>query len=823
MDLADASPDTRAILAEVERFATRVIAPRAARPEAPMGAAELGAVMAAAREMGLVEGDGALWEEGEESTLRSALVIRAVARVNAGAAAALHRAAAAARLASTLGLDAAGEGALVAHGRLGIGRGALARWLAGEALGEEDRALLADVYAASGERLLTASPGFAWVLAPVLDEGGLVQWARLPREELAITPHPQAHGMDELVTLAVRARGAAPRTSLDAASSRARLAEALTLDALGLVATALGAAEHGHALAVAHAGTRRQGGALLADHAAVQLLLASSRGAVEAVAAQLGSAARAPSLDRALALRAEAHPRLCRAANDALQVLGGTGYMRDAGAEKVLRDVNHLRATGASPAELALVLAARELGSRPLPAEPPRRALGGHLPPSHPLSLRTALAKISRLVQPLVRYAPEDPWELDTRTLPGPLAAYRRRVRAFAERHLAPVALAIDAEPHDPPGRMSEKKSAVLREAALAGFLSDLLPRPFGSTDPRLLPYPLFLPQALKTEELACADGGLMLLVGASDLGVAPIVLSGDLGAVRRFLLPAFRRSERGDPQVFAFAITEPEGGSDVEESHGAARYEPGVVARRAPSGFVLSGRKCFISGGDVAAQIVVFAALEGEGMESWTAFVVRGDAPGLTAVRTELKMGMRASGAAELLLADVFVPDEAVVGGLRGGWALNRATLNMSRIPVAGMGVGFARAATEIATAFACRARLAGRPLADYQDVQLALAQMSAETASARALTWRAAGRTQARQGEASAAKFHATDVARRVCERAMDLLGNHAVLHEERAEKALRDVRLTQIFEGTNQINRLAIIEDEQERLLAAAGGTP
>jgi alkylation response protein AidB-like acyl-CoA dehydrogenase len=183
--------------------------------------------------------------------------------------------------------------------------------------------------------------------------------------------------------------------------------------------------------------------------------------------------------------------------------------------------------------------------------------------------------------------------------------------------------------------------------------------------------------------------------------------------------------------------------------------------------------------------------------------------------------MGMRASGAAEIELDGVFVPERDVLGGLRAGWALNRAVLNVSRIPVAAMGVGFARAALEEATAFACRFRLGGKPLVDYQDVQLTLAQMMAETNAARALVWQAAASPQARQGEAAAAKFHTTDTARRVCELAMDLLGNHAVLHEGRVEKVFRDARLTQIFEGTNQINRLAVIEEEQERLLGLLAG--
>ncbi len=446
------------------------------------------------------------------------------------------------------------------------------------------------------------------------------------------------------------------------------------------------------------------------------------------------------------------------------------------------------------------------------------RALDGHVGATSALSPQRAFERLSRAVRSLVRYEPSDPWELDTESLPKPLAGYRRLVRAFAARHLRPLSLSADLEPHEPPGRCSPASLEVLRAAGRAGLLSDLLPRPLGSMSPGLLRYPLFFPQALKTEELAAVDGGLMLLICANGLGAAPVVLSGELGSIRRHLLPAFRASERGDPHVFAFAITEPDAGSDVEEGHGAVRYRPGVSARRVPGGYRIRGRKCFISGGDIARSIVVFSALEGEGMESWTAFLVPNSAPGFRVARTELKMGMRASGAAEIELDEVFVPDSSVLGALRSGWALNRATLNMSRIPVAAMAVGFARAATEEATRFACRFRLAGKPLASFQEVQLALAQMEAETSSARGMVWRAAARRQARQAEASAAKFHCTDVARRVCETAMDLMSNHATLHENRVEKAFRDARLTQIFEGTNQINRLAVIEDDQERLLDA-----
>jgi len=450
---------------------------------------------------------------------------------------------------------------------------------------------------------------------------------------------------------------------------------------------------------------------------------------------------------------------------------------------------------------------------------PERHAVAGHVAAGDPLSPRRAFDGLSRLARPLIRYRPEDPWEQDTATLPAPLARYRRRVRGFAERELAPLALPLDARPHHGPDEPDHEVRRVLRAAGRAGLLSDPLPRPLGAGDPRLALTSLAMTQALKTEELAAADGGLMLLICAHSLGITPLLLSGELRHLRR-VVRAYRACERGEPQVFAFAITEPAAGSDVEEGHGAAGYRPGVRARPVPGGHRLSGRKVFISGGDLADEIVVFAALEGEGMASWTAFLVPRTASGFRVARTELKMGMRASGAAELELADVFVPAAGRVGPLRGGWAINRATLNLSRLPVAAMAVGFARAATDLALDFACRFRLGRRRLIDFQDVQLELADMIAETQAARAMVWAAARRPQPLQRESAAAKFHCTDVGARVATRAMDLLGNHAVLHRERVEKIFRDVRLTQIFEGTNQINRLAVIEDLQESILARIG---
>lgn len=441
--------------------------------------------------------------------------------------------------------------------------------------------------------------------------------------------------------------------------------------------------------------------------------------------------------------------------------------------------------------------------------------LRGFVDAGDALSPRTALAGLGGAARALAAYDPATLWEHDTRTLPAPLAAYRRRLRDFARLHLAPHALTADLDPH------AGVAQTVLAAAAKAGHLADFLPRPLGSLPLSLAATPAAWIQSVKMEELCAACGGLGLLIGANALGAAPLLFSGDWRAVTRYLLPAYRRSLRGEPAVFAFAITEPGGGSDVEDGHGAKTYRPGTVARRTARGWSLTGRKVFISGGDIADAVTVFAALEGEGVESWTCFIVARGAPGFSVARTERKMGQRASGAAELVFDGVDLGDDAVVGGLRGGWAINRAVLNTSRIPVAAIALGIARGAFESAVAFAAGARLGGRPLLDYQDVQLALAQMMIELHAMRATVWQTASRWRPTQARASAAKVFCGDGAVRVCERALDLVGNQALPHGT-IEKAFRDARLTQIYEGTNQINRLAIIEDQLEELADAAEST-
>ncbi len=444
--------------------------------------------------------------------------------------------------------------------------------------------------------------------------------------------------------------------------------------------------------------------------------------------------------------------------------------------------------------------------------------LSGHLPADHALSPAWQFKRFPAIGRMLADYPARDLWDTDFARLPAPLARQRLRAREFAERYLVPAAAELDLAPHAAAGTCHPLARSILAEAGRQGWLSYFLPRPLGSMAWRTLPYAPIWQSTLIVEEFSRACGGLMLLLSAHHLGVMPLVLGGDLGTILRFVAPVYRACERGDPHLVAFAITEPGAGSDAEDGHGASLYHPGVIATPTKGGYLLNGRKCYISGGDLAKTATVFAALQGEGMDSWTCFYVDCTAPGFRVARTELKMGMRASGAADLEFTDMFVPTDRIIGGLRNGWALNRATLNASRIPVASMAVGFARAATETAVEFARRYLLGGKALIHYQDVQLHLATMVAETRAMRSLVWQEARHAwRPRQLDASLCKFHATDRAQHVCEMAMDLLADHGVQHEQRVEKIFRDVRLTRIFEGTNQINRLSMMEDWQGQLLA------
>jgi alkylation response protein AidB-like acyl-CoA dehydrogenase len=425
------------------------------------------------------------------------------------------------------------------------------------------------------------------------------------------------------------------------------------------------------------------------------------------------------------------------------------------------------------------------------------------------LSPKYFLEQIKPYLKFLLKYDQDKLWEMDTQLLPKRLQKLRRNYRAFAEKHLKPYALEIDVN------KNKELLEKVKIEAAKAGYFSDLLPSPIGSVDWLTYRYPFHWIAAIKYEELCAACGGLGLLIGAHSLGVAPIIVSGDLNIIFNHLYPILKKNKKGIPTLMAFAITEPSGGSDVEDTEGGARYKPLTTAKRVSGGWLLNGRKVFISDGDIAHAVTVFAAIENKGLDSWTCFLVYDGTPGFSRGRNELKMGQRASSATELIFEDCFVPDSQVVGGLEKGWMLNRLTLNYSRIPVGSIALGIARGAMEHAIDFAKNHTFAGKKLIEYQEIQMQIADMLILTSASRMMIWQYAKTWQAHQSWSSMIKVFCSDTAMKVCEIAMDILSNHSIYHKNYVEKHFRDARLTQIYEGTNQINRLAIIEDQIDEL--------
>lgn len=424
----------------------------------------------------------------------------------------------------------------------------------------------------------------------------------------------------------------------------------------------------------------------------------------------------------------------------------------------------------------------------------------------HP-NLAHSISRLEPLGRWLYDHTTETLWERDTRTLPGYLQKRRRAYRRFAQQQIAPLAFQADQSPEDYDPR------PLLAQAGRLGFQSETLPWPLGRMPYRALTDGKVFALVLKAEEFCAACGGIGLSLLAHDLGMGPLLLSGHLPTLLRWHWAINRANLRGEVKLVAFAITEPGAGSDVEESDGATQAHYVTTARKVAGGYVINGQKVFISGGGHCDYVTVFAVLEREERATtqvdtdFTCFIVeRGR---FTVGRRERKLGQRACDATQLFFDDVFVPAQNLVGTERSGWALNRNVLNYSRGPVGAIALGIARAAVEAATEFARDTRLNNKPLIAYQDVQLALAEMWLDTLAMRGMVWQSARHRLPVQGLASAAKAFCGDTGFRVANRAMELMGDHGYLATQRAEKAMRDVRLNQIYEGTNQINYLSFVE--------------
>ena len=342
-------------LAAVSAFARDTLAPLVAAPEIVLPSDELPRLLADRHD---------IWAGEDASPASSTDALREVAAVNGGVAFGLHRAALAERLLPRLGLthDSSGGApvALSLTGHWSLGRDALARLLAGRDPNADDHELLADWFdAARHDRVVVGQP-WTSLLAVGFDGTGIT-WTLTRRADCTVQVRPHAHGFDELETSTVRVSGR------PAAVDTGSYVEALYLEMLGILAITAGLVDHAQALARDYARGRQQGGAMIDTYPAVQQMLAQISATARAGAQHLSwFATQQPgmaALADLCAIRAGFQPAACVAANNAIQVLGGRGYMQDFGPEKVTRDANTLRVLTGTPAELALFVAEWDRGA----------------------------------------------------------------------------------------------------------------------------------------------------------------------------------------------------------------------------------------------------------------------------------------------------------------------------------------------------------------------------------------------------------------------------------------------------------------------------
>jgi butyryl-CoA dehydrogenase len=364
---------------------------------------------------------------------------------------------------------------------------------------------------------------------------------------------------------------------------------------------------------------------------------------------------------------------------------------------------------------------------------------------------------------------------------------FRQGARDFALNQMEPYAAELDQ------GEETSFDWSFVRRFAEANLLGLPIPEQYGG------PGADYLTAALVSEELGAGCAGMTVVAGTTWLAVISIMLVGSAEQKERFLPRVCQPGGR----LAALASTETEAGSDVASMK--------TLAVKRGSSYVLNGRKHYITNAGLADFYVVFATTNPSKRHAGiNAFIVEGDAKGLSIGRIEDKMGLRASRNAELVLENVEVPAENLLGGEGAGFLVLMQTLDTSRPCLGAISVGLARAAFEAALTHARQRKQYGRPLIENQGVSFMLADMATSIDAARLLTWRAAWLTD--QGmdstkESSMCKVSATETAEQVSSKAMDLLGAVGYSKDLPLEKYLRDAKAMSIYEGANLIQRIII----------------
>ncbi|MDD5691936.1 MAG: acyl-CoA dehydrogenase family protein [Candidatus Omnitrophica bacterium] len=355
----------------------------------------------------------------------------------------------------------------------------------------------------------------------------------------------------------------------------------------------------------------------------------------------------------------------------------------------------------------------------------------------------------------------------------------------IAEEKIRPVAAKYDVS--------EEYPWDVLKVMAESDMFGLFIPEEYGGLGTSIMNL------SLATEEFSRACGGIAVCYAASALGTFPIVLFGNDEQKKKYL-PDLASGKK----VAAFAITEPEAGSDASAIK--------TVAKKEGDHYILNGLKHFITnGGDAETYVVIAMTNKEKGARGASAFIVEKGTPGFTFGKKEDKFGIRASSTRELIFTDCRIPAQNLLAKEGMGFIVTMRTFDMSRPGVAAQALGIAQGALELAVKYVRERVQFGKPISSFQGIQWMLADMATEVEAARALVYSCARMVDAGvkdvAKESAMAKMYASDVAMKVSVDALQLFGGYGYMKDYPIEKYVRDAKITQIYEGTNQVQRSII----------------
>lgn len=360
----------------------------------------------------------------------------------------------------------------------------------------------------------------------------------------------------------------------------------------------------------------------------------------------------------------------------------------------------------------------------------------------------------------------------------------RKLARDFAKKEIIPVAAEYD--------RSAQMPWPIINKANEIGMWSMNIPEQYGGQG---LDH---FTECLVFEELAYGCLGIYGAFAGTALATTPILIAGSEEQKAR-ILPPYAETAK----LAAFCLTEPNAGSDASAVK--------TVAKKVGNDYVLNGTKCFITHGGIADLYTIFASTDREkGLKGLSAFLVQGDTPGLSMGKKEDKMGDRASHIGEVIIEDVKVPAENLLGREGDGFKIAMKTLDITRPTIAAGAVGVAQRAIDEAVEYAKMRTQFGKPIAEHQAIQFMLADMIMAVLASRSLVWQAAAKIDAGKVDSmlsATCKCVASDTAMKVTVDALQIFGGYGYMKDYPMEKLMRDAKITQIYEGTNQIQRQVV----------------